>query len=294
MIEGLDIKLLRTFIVVAQAKNFRRASEQLNTSPSIVSDRIKRLEDVLGGKVVERTRQGVVLTKAGGAFLEDAKLIIKRTEKAAQTFRAISTGYNTTLRLGSTHWAMFDIAPRILSILRRDAPDMNVELIHLSTADQIQLLPDGMIDIGLMRSDAHAEGLIKHPIGSDTLLIAMPSDDELAGKAMLEWRDLADRQLILTSRLARPPVYDTLLSHCLNAGFSPQIYQEDVQFWALLAHVAAGNGLAFVPRGHSFNLPDIVVRELTPGLTIRYVLATRQKNENMALERLISIVQEKI
>jgi len=280
MIEGLDLKLLRTFIAVAQARNFRRAAEQLHTSQSIVSDRIKRLEDVLGGKVVERTKQGVVLTEAGSALLEDAVLIIARSEKAAQRFRAISTGHNTTLKLGSTHWAMFNLAPRILSILRRYAPDLNVELIHLSTADQIQSLPDGTIDIGLMRSDAHTEGLIKHPIGSDTLLIAMPSDDDLVGKLKLEWSDLADRQLILTRRLARPPVYDALLKHCLNAGFSPRLYKEDVHFWTLIAYVAAGHGLAFVPRGYSFNLPDIIVRELNPGLTIRYVLATYEKYEN--------------
>ena len=70
MLPALDLELVNTFLGVVQAKGFKPAAERLNKTPAAVSLQIKRLEEILGARLLERSNQGISLTSAGEVLQE--------------------------------------------------------------------------------------------------------------------------------------------------------------------------------------------------------------------------------
>jgi DNA-binding transcriptional LysR family regulator len=62
---ALDLELIKTFLTVIEMQGFKPAAKQMNKTPAAVSQQIKRLEDILGKRVLERSNQGISLTSAG-------------------------------------------------------------------------------------------------------------------------------------------------------------------------------------------------------------------------------------
>ena len=77
----LELTLLRSFIAVAEAGGFRRASERLNLTQSSVSQQIKRLEQMLGRELFLRDTRHVTLTHDGEALLNDARGLLRQEEE---------------------------------------------------------------------------------------------------------------------------------------------------------------------------------------------------------------------
>ena len=70
MSHALDLELIKTFLTVLDAKGFKAAALRLNKTPGAVSMQIKRLEGVLGKRILERSNQGIALTSAGELLRE--------------------------------------------------------------------------------------------------------------------------------------------------------------------------------------------------------------------------------
>src|SRR6516164_4313581 len=72
----LDVEAVRAFVLTADLKSFTRAAEAMDSTQSAVSLKIKRLEDGLGRRLLERTPRMVRLSADGGAFLEPARNLV--------------------------------------------------------------------------------------------------------------------------------------------------------------------------------------------------------------------------
>ena len=72
MMRNLDLTSLRSFVTIADTGGVTRAAGVLNLTQSAVSMQIKRLEDVLGADVLDRTGRTVALTPAGAQLLSYA------------------------------------------------------------------------------------------------------------------------------------------------------------------------------------------------------------------------------
>jgi DNA-binding transcriptional LysR family regulator len=90
-VKTLDLDAVQAFALVASLSNFTRAAEATGTTQSAVSLKLKRLEAVLGRRLVERTPRSVGLTAAGEAFLAHAKILLAANERALPPLRPSST-----------------------------------------------------------------------------------------------------------------------------------------------------------------------------------------------------------
>src|ERR1700734_1672699 len=95
----LDLRLVRYFVVVADHRHFGRAATALRVAQPSLSRQIRRLEQQLGARLLDRTPQGTRLTEAGEVFLPAARALLRsaarataRTRAAAQPSR-ITIGY---------------------------------------------------------------------------------------------------------------------------------------------------------------------------------------------------------
>src|SRR5271168_936538 len=88
MMKALDVEAVQAFVLVADLKSFTRAAEALETTQSTVSLKIKRLEDGLGRRLLERTPRLVRLSAEGNAFLGPARSLVAAHQSAVSSFGA--------------------------------------------------------------------------------------------------------------------------------------------------------------------------------------------------------------
>lgn len=104
---ALDLELIKTFLTVIETKGFKAAAEQLHKTPAAISQQIKRLEDILGHRVLERSNQGISLTSAGEVLKDKGQRLmslnyellgdLRENELAGQLSFGAPTDYAPTL-----------------------------------------------------------------------------------------------------------------------------------------------------------------------------------------------------
>jgi DNA-binding transcriptional LysR family regulator len=123
-----DLNKLNTFVRVGERRSFTRAAADLRTTPSVVSNRIKELEEALGFSLMNRSTHGVVLTEAGEGLLQNCLQLLARLDDYVVEARNLQTGPFGTLRVQ----APSDYAGRVLAPLVKKfvtgAPGLHVHL----------------------------------------------------------------------------------------------------------------------------------------------------------------------
>jgi DNA-binding transcriptional LysR family regulator len=148
----IDIGLLRCFTCVADQGSFTAASHALQLSQSAVSLQIKRLEQVMGRRVFDRTSRSIVLTRDGELLLADARRILALNDEIIQ--RTLAAPLRGRLRVGIVeHFLPYHI-PSILSEFLARYPEVQMDIESGRSGDlrasyrrsQLELLiaePDG-------------------------------------------------------------------------------------------------------------------------------------------------------
>jgi DNA-binding transcriptional LysR family regulator len=95
----MELRHLRYFVGVAEMENVSRAALKLHVSQPALSAQIRDLENEIGFQLLERTAKSVKLTKAGRAFLEEARAVLQRADEAVNKARSISAAERTSRRL---------------------------------------------------------------------------------------------------------------------------------------------------------------------------------------------------
>lgn len=120
----LDVEAVLTFVLVSEQKSFTRVAQCLNSTQSAISTRMRRLEEQLGVRLVERSTRSVKLTSEGEAFLEPARDFLAAHDKAVAVFSAP----RAHLKIGISHHLVGADVSRLLSVLARENPDLVVSL----------------------------------------------------------------------------------------------------------------------------------------------------------------------
>ena len=118
----MDFRQIKQFVVLATELNYRKAAERLHMTQPPLSIAIKRLETEIGAELFERDRQGVRLTVAGIAFLDEARRLLDGAESALQAARDAAQGRVGALRICSVPSAALNLLPRILPAFSQRFP----------------------------------------------------------------------------------------------------------------------------------------------------------------------------
>jgi DNA-binding transcriptional LysR family regulator len=131
MIRNLDLTSLRSFVAIVDAGGVTRAAGFLNLTQSAVSMQIKRLEDVLGCEVLDRSGRKVGITAAGEQLLGYARRILALNDEAFQ--RLTTDVHEGEVVLGVPHDIVYPAIPQVLRRFAKDYPKMKVTLLSSFT-----------------------------------------------------------------------------------------------------------------------------------------------------------------
>ena len=157
----MQIKDIEIFLETVNARNITKASEQLFLSQSVISTRIKKLEEELGYPLFVRGRGGrsVELTKQGRNFISVAKRWMNLFEEA----ELIGQNSQLMLRIATPESVYYDyLEPRLLSFMERHA-ELSVSL-HIGDSSEIyDMMDSGIIDFGFVSYESsHSDILFRH------------------------------------------------------------------------------------------------------------------------------------
>ncbi len=136
----MELRHLRYFVVVAEEQNVTRASERLHVSQSPLSRQIRDLEEELGVQLFRRTAKSLALTEPGKLFLNEARAVLLRADKAVQAVRAVAAGQRGQLRVGYAPSLTVELLPNVLRAFETECPGVRVTLHDLSTEECVQRL----------------------------------------------------------------------------------------------------------------------------------------------------------
>jgi DNA-binding transcriptional LysR family regulator len=247
MNQELELRHLRYFLAVAETLHFSRAAERLGMAQPPLSHQIKRLEELVGHRLFDRTTRGVKLTLAGQLLADRARGTLEKIQDDLEQVRRLGRGEEGTLTVGFSGSVMFTDLPAAIEIYRRRYPKVELRLREMTTHAQIPALLDGTLDIAFLRDGDPTDGIRMTTVLEEPFVAVLPAAHPLARKRTLRVRDLRDQPFILFARRMGPLAFDRTMACCEKSGFRPRIVQDAPQWPTLVRLVAAGLGVSLAP-----------------------------------------------
>lgn len=162
---------LKTFITLAEVKNFTKASEILHISQPSVSLHIKNLEKEFQTELFIRSPKHVQITPTGNLLYQRAKQIVSLYEQTKEDILAHHHSVQGELRIGASFTIGEYILPVFLSKLQTDFPKLELKVTIGNTVEVIQNVREFQVDIGLIEGQTNDKELSIHPFMKDELFI---------------------------------------------------------------------------------------------------------------------------
>jgi DNA-binding transcriptional LysR family regulator len=256
------LRALALFRVVAEERHFGRAADRLGMAQPPLSQRIRRLEHELGARLFDRNSRGVRLTVAGSVLLAESGPLLDRADRVRAMVTRADRGELGELRVGVPPDVPGEVLATIVRTFAEHNPAVRLDLRELTTGEQLRLLADRALDVGLLQQPAQLTGLVVGPGVTEPVGVLVPRDAPLAGADELDLADLAGHDLVLFPRDTAPGRYDETLDACRGNGFRPGrvVHARSPEF--VVGLVLAEHGVALVPAGAVRREPRVVWRRL--------------------------------
>src|SRR2546423_7977144 len=187
----VDLRQLRYFVAVAEARGFRSASRALFVAQPALSSALQQLEGELGVELLHRTARGVALTDAGREFLTHAHSILRQTDEATAAMRECARR-QPGIRVGAVAGilAASELTAPIVQDYRDGRPDLHLELAELSFCDQVSPLVSGHFDVALVRDPLVHVELEVIPIALERRALTAGAEHAIAQVSVVEAADV--------------------------------------------------------------------------------------------------------
>jgi DNA-binding transcriptional LysR family regulator len=286
----IDLRRLRYLVAVADEGHMTRAAERLGIQQPPLTRQIRGLEEELGVTLFERLPRGMQLTEAGRVVVEEARDVLARAERIAETAKRAARGEQGRLAVGYTSSAAFHpFVTQQIRFFRQARPGVLLDLAEDGTPELLHALKEERLDAAFIRSTStDISGLAIDPLLEEKMVAAVPSGHRLAAAGRAPLADLAEDTFIFYRRPTGPGLYDAIMAACLAAGFSPTVGQEAPRMTSTLSLVASGLGVTITPSSmQRMNVEGVSFVRLkgAKGLAAPLLLATRKRDRGTLVER---------
>jgi DNA-binding transcriptional LysR family regulator len=289
LIQQIELRHLRYVVAVAEDLHFNRAANRLHLAAPSLSKQIRQLETLLGYPLFERRTRQVVLTKAGSAFVVEARDALNHVALALNLSATANGAETRGVALGYSPWTdLLWIVEAKNMLLREVGTDITLRSEH--TASQVEDLLAGRLGGGIVILPVKASGLEAQVLRREHLVLALPESHALAESAMIAFKALGGEPLISMAGSLEPALNDHLRRIGEESGFVPNVVYEVTSLSEALELVASKVGIALVRASSAVRLParGVVFRECAePELFVEVGLAYRIQHPPPGVQNLI-------
>ena len=284
------MKRMEYFLAVAEEQHFGRAAEKLHMSQPPLSHQIRLLERELDIELFLRTTRRVELTAAGRELYEGAKQAMAHLDHAIASAKRIHGGSAGVLRIDFVSTVASRMLSELLRGFRDKYFDVDLNFIHLTSAQQAMALKNGAIDVGFCRTppggNVRSRVLVREP-----LYVALPAGHPLTTRRKVPVTALRDLRFVMWDREQTSGIALTVLSACRKHGMEPTIALEVTNPSAMLGFVADSVGVAIVPASVLLLKPDgVKFLPLDDDATSSIAIAWRDDNRSRLVPAFVEAV----
>ena len=252
----MELRHLRYFEAVARYSHVTRAAAELHIAQPALSKQISQLEQELGVALFDRVGRNVRLTEAGEALLPHARAVMAQVE-AGRAEMAERIGLRRgRATIGTPPTVGTKLLPPVLAAFNRQYPGIELRLHEAGVQTLLDLLETGLTDVAVVTLPVEDEQLTVMPLFTEEMVVAVWREHHLAGQEQVEIRQLQHEPWVLSPQ--NYELREATLSACLAAGFAPRVVLDGGETDILLRFVAAGIGVALVPRLAMLGASDLV------------------------------------
>jgi LysR family hca operon transcriptional activator len=297
----LELRHLRYFVAVAEARSLKMAAEErLHTTQPSLSRQMRDLENEVGTPLFVRGAKGVDLTPAGRVFLDHARVMLSQAEAAVQSARQIAYPKKPSFALGfmighDTTWV-----PEALKLLRDELPDIHVVISTQNSPQLASALLHGGIDVAFLRREDGGSELDFRPLVEESFEVFLPANHPLAANSAIEIQQLVGETFISVSGTAlsisgkQPALRRAIDRYLKDNGVEIRPSHEVDNLGAVMSLIASTQGVALLPVYAKTFLPDPVTTRPLQGLGPRIDLSLgyRKANPSPILKLFLSRVDQ--
>jgi DNA-binding transcriptional LysR family regulator len=236
----MDLAALRIFKSVVEHGGINKAAAKLHRVPSNVTTRIKQLEEKIGTKLFLRVGRGLALSAEGRRLLPYADQLLRLSSEAEAALR--NGKPRGTLRIGTLESTAASRLPPVLSHYHALHPEVRIDLVTGTSGALVARLHKQDIEAAFVAEPFNADGLEAQTAFVEELVLVTPK----SFGAIRSPKDIGNRTVIAFTTGCS---YRRRLEAWLGASrIVPDRVIEFQSYHAIIACVAAGSGIAVVPR----------------------------------------------
>lgn len=242
---GPSLKQVEYILAVAKSGSFRGAADELGISQPTLTAQVARAEELLGVKLLERSRSGAYFTPVGRLFEPQARRVIEEMEELAQIVGDTSVNEKATYRLGVKGTVGPYLLPQILPALREAHPNLRFYVREDTPRGLEEGVMRGDYDLIITALPINSPDLVQEPLVREKILLAAPKDHALSQMAHWEGRNLLGEQVLTIEHGHQ--FTEQIEAVCNRLGAEVLRDYEGSSLDALRLMVVMGMGLAFLP-----------------------------------------------
>ncbi|BBB68688.1 LysR family transcriptional regulator [Undibacterium sp. YM2] len=198
MIEKLEINHLRTLDALYKFENLSAAAEYLNVSQQAVSLQLKKLRDILSDQLFVRTGHGVVATPYAKLIQPHVRQVLMHLNEIPLPGSVTPANTARTLVISATDYTQKIIVGELINELRISAPGVKIIVINIESANLIQKMHQGEIDLTLTSNGYVPAGLVSDAIFTERY-VCVSANKDIVFDDYLPLERLVDYDFVVTS-----------------------------------------------------------------------------------------------
>ncbi|MBE5924404.1 MAG: LysR family transcriptional regulator [Lachnospiraceae bacterium] len=232
----MELQQLQYFLVAARYEHITKAANSLHIAQPALSQSIKRLEAELGVKLFERKKGGITLSKAGKLLAEEVKPIVSTIEALPRKLADVDKKQNSTIHLNVL--AASILVTNCIISYKAKHPDINFEFVQSPSAEDYDLCITATLPKNVAVSDQITL--------EEKFYLAVPASSKYAAYPEIDLAEVADEGFIMMADTR--PIRSICDQFCMEAGFTPNIIFESMNFESVRSLISAGLGVGFWPE----------------------------------------------
>jgi DNA-binding transcriptional LysR family regulator len=243
---NVNLKLVHTFLLVAEHSSFCRAAEVTNRSQSAVSMQIRQLELQLGVSLFHRTTRRVQLTREGELLLDCARRAVSELQTGLRQIKDAMDTQRGRLSLACVPTLAATRLPEILAAFQRSYPSVSAHVREMHSAEMLDCIRRQEIEFGIGTRAPNAAEFQFHPVLLDEIYALIPTSLDVGHRASISLMELSHMPTLVPT--GSSALHAMLERAQKAAGITLNIKYEVQQVQTQIAMALAGLGAAILPR----------------------------------------------